>query len=285
MIGSDFELFMKTADTGEFIPEFFLNLPDKGEEHVQLDLKGKHVGFIHRDNVSVELCSLVSTPQGFANSVRDTILAGQAWLNVAAPGLVLGQDTTVVLDKAAQQHPNAQELGCDIDYVSDMVKQESIARQALHAGLLGENRHAGGHVHVSYDYELFPAWMAARICDLFIGLPMQATGTLDIIRGQWYGNLSLHRSTRYPNGAGGVEYRPLDSGWVHSDMTRELVAKGAGIVQNVMDAKNNDLVAQLLRVAAPLRAYQYLTDLPADLCGDLNHEAMQLARPVSEWIK
>lgn len=180
-------------------------------------------------------------------------------------------------------HPNACELGCDIDYLSDMQAEASVPRQALNANMLANFRHAGGHVHVSYDTAIFPAWIGAVVCDLHIGLP--AIPHLDIVRARWYGNISLHRPTEYPNGARGVEYRALDSQWVHTPERREAVANAAGIVQDVLDTGDQDLIMQYLRVASPLRRYDYLTDVPGDLAEALHVEAMELARPVSEFAR
>lgn len=284
MLGSDFELFMKDASTGTFVPEFFLNLPDKGEKPVQLfDDAGTHVGFIHRDNVSVELCTLpAATTRAFARGVAVTLDAAQKWLDKTAPGLVLGDSTTVTLSKQMQQHPNAKELGCDIDFVADSVGRQSKARDALDAGRLADYRHAGGHVHISYNYEMFPAWIAAMVCDLFLGMPMRQN--LDQMRAAWYGNASLHRETRYPDGTGGVEYRPLDSGWVHRPESREAVGRGAEIVQDVMNSKSNDLIAELIRVRSRFPEKCMLVDVPIDAALNFHGDALRIAANVSAAV-
>lgn len=284
MIGSDFELFMKDAVSGEFVPEFFLNLPDKGQQHVTLhDNDGHKVGYIHRDNVSVELCTLPSKDaREFAQGVSSVLTAAQDWLTKTMPGLLLGDSTTVQLKKEYLDHPHARELGCDIDFIADSVGEQSKARDALHADLLGDLRHTGGHVHVSYNYEQFPAWIGAMICDLFLGMPM--IDLLDRTRAKWYGNASLHRATRYPDGSGGVEYRPLDSGWVHNPETRELVGRGAAIAQDVLNSGSNDLIAELMRVRATFPTKCMLIDVSSEQAGDLYGQALRIASNVSDNV-
>lgn len=281
MLGSDFELFMKDGVSGEFVPEFFLNLPDKGQEHVTLyDQKGTKTGYIHRDNVSVELCTLpTNDARRFAQSVEDVLVSAQNWLTKTMPGLLLGTSTTVRLNEQHLGHPHAQELGCDIDFVADAVGMQSKERDALSAAALGLNRHSGGHVHVSYAVEQFPAWIGALICDLFLGMPM--ISHLDRERAMWYGNASLHRATRYPDGTGGVEYRPLDSGWVHSPETRMVVGTGAAIAQDVLNAGSNDLIAELMRVRAQFPAKCMLIDVSDDQAKDLHYQALKIASNVS----
>lgn len=281
MIGSDFELFMKDAVTGEFVPEFFLNLPDKGEAHVPLhNQKGRKVGNIHRDNVSVEMCSLpAETSLQFAENVGEVLESAQNWLTKTMPGLLLDSKTTVALPKEMQDHPHAQELGCDIDFVADAVGMQSKARDALNAGMLADFRHAGGHVHISYDYSMFPAWIGALLCDLFLGLPMR--DLLDQQRAAWYGNASLHRATRYPDGTGGVEYRPLDSGWVHNPDTRTMVGRGAIIVQDVLASKSNDLIAELMRVRARFPSKCMLIDVTSQDAQSIYGDALRIAANVS----
>lgn len=260
MLGSDFELFMKNDD-GEFVPEVHLGLPDKGNMPIPLKDKLGPAGFIHRDNVSVEMCSLVAgSAQEFINSVSRTLAAGKSFVEDRLTGVRLGSDTTIVLPDWVKDHDHAKELGCDADNVASSESRQSVVRDRLSADILGDERYAGGHVHISYVRDILPPWVAALLCDLFIGLPMKEK--LDENRAPFYGLSSLHRETNYPDGSVGVEYRSLDSGWVHDDISLRNVAAGAGIVQSILEAQDVDTVMGLLRVrttfpdAVPLTAIE-----------------------------
>lgn len=273
-LGSDFECFMFNKDSGAFMPEIMLGLPDKGEPQVPLTLSGNPVGFIHRDNVSVEMCTPAVACADFAESVRKTLDAAKAYVMQRAQA-ILSPVTTVELPDELLAHPHAIELGCDIDQIADTSQMDSVDRQALRADMLGNKRHGGGHVHISYPYHEVPRWVAALLCDLFIGFPMQHK--LDVERAQWYGVTGLHRQTTYPNGTGGVEYRALDSGWVHTHEDRMLVQRGATAVHDILHALDHDLIAQLMRIRSAVPASVLIVDIDPEQAAEMAAEARELA--------
>lgn len=283
MLGSDFELFMKN-DEGEFVPEVHLGLPDKGNLPIPLMDANGPAGFIHRDNVSVEMCSLVAqTAQEFIDSVSRTLAAGKEFVEQRLTGVRLGSDTTVVLPDWVKDHEHAKELGCDADNVSDSLDKCSIVRARLNADLLGDERYAGGHVHISYIRDIIPPWAAALMCDLFIGLPLK--GKLDANRAPFYGLSSLHRDTKYPDGSVGVEYRSLDSGWVHDPVSLSKVATGAGIVQSILEAQDVDTIMALMRVRSAFPDSIPLTQIDDGLALDASAEANVVALPYIDKVR
>lgn len=276
MLGSDFELFM-FKKSGEFVPEFNLNLPDKFETHVTLkDAYGQSVGTLHRDNVSVEMCTPAVEPANFASAVAKTFMAAQDWVVKRLEDVVFRPQTTVSLTPEQQLHENAQELGCDIDYVPDLKQGASVPRRALDASMLADQRFSGGHIHISYPTEMLPPWVAAMLCDLFLGFANRSH--LDEHRAKWYGNAALHRATKYPGGATGVEYRPLDSSWVHTEPSRLRVARGASISHALLNLQDNDSIMALMRLRNKFPDKMKLVDISPDDAGSVHEDALEVAR-------
>jgi hypothetical protein len=277
-VGSDFECFMFDRRTQEFIPEVMLGLPDKQEEHIPLTLGDEVVGSIHRDNVSVEMCSLVTNPDNFASSVAKVMeSAKQFVIDKLGDHVCFMPVTSVGLPEELANHPNANELGCDIDYIPSSQAGRSVARHPLDAGMMQGRRYSGGHVHISYDaWERIPAWVAALMCDLFIGFPHITY--LDTERAKFYGNAGLHRATTYPNGKHGVEYRPLDSGWVHLDETRFAVQEGTKLVHDLLTLGENDPVMELMRIRAQAPEHCMFVDVSTDQALSMHEEALAVAK-------
>jgi len=248
-IGSDFERFLEQRK--KVCSAEFLGLPDKFQPHVPLTDEHGPAGFIHRDNVMIELCvPPQDTGEGLATAVSRVLAAAEAWLGEAAPKVRIGPKASAFLGRAELNTPAAKELGCDIDYVSrDM---DSVPRDALNAGILGQERYAGGHLHFSWPDEGIPAWVGASLCDLFIGLP--EAEYLNPQRAQFYGAGSLHRPTQYPNGTRGVEYRPLDCYWTTTKAHLGRVAKRADAVHKVLTEGSIGLIRGLVDLWQPLDA-------------------------------
>ncbi len=117
-----------------------------------------------------------------------------------------------------------------------------MVRDAVLAGDLRDLRCAGGHFHISYDTAIAPPWVGAMLCDHFIGFPHRLR--LNKSRSPYYGQATLHRPTHYPNGDSGVEYRPMDSFWVHGPDVR--VIRGLGLVQQLLTPEYVDAARSLV---------------------------------------
>ena len=262
MLGSDFESFL-TSD-GLVIPETILDLPGKKVVPVSLSDEYGPAGFLHRDNVMLEMCSLPSsTAEEFVRNVQRALKAGDTWLKKRDPKLGISAKAAHIFNPDQLTGPQGQELGCDEDFISNnFLSQE---RERMTAEMIGNSRFSGAHVHISYgegDDAHIPAWIAACLCDLFIGLPNASS--LDKERAVYYGNLTLHRPTKYPDGSLGVEYRPLDNFWVHDEQKCLAVAEGAQKVEQLLNLGDQDVIRELHMIHTELPAVPLLCDLADD---------------------
>lgn len=247
-IGTDFERFLE--DGRRVRSAEFLRLPDKFQSHVELRDADGLAGYIHRDNVMVEMCvAPQDTGEGLVKAVSRVLNAASDFVKQAAPEVVIGDRSSARFQYKDLQTPAARELGCDMDFVArDM---DSVGRDPLNANKLGDERYAGGHLHFSWPNQGIPAWVGASICDLLIGLP--EAQHLNHARAMYYGAGSLHRPTEYPDGSRGVEYRPLDCYWTTTQEHLERVARRADAVHKVLTEGSVNLVRGMVDRWQPLR--------------------------------
>lgn len=243
MIGSDFERFLEL--NGKVCSVEPLGLPGKFAPPVEVfDAEGL-AGHVHRDNVMLELCV---PPQkdalSFSVAVSRVTRAAAEWLSKTAPGMTIGPRSGAVFSAADLKTPEAAELGCDIDFL--VGSNTSAPRTALYAELLGRNRFAGGHLHFSWPDKGRPAWVGAMICDLLIGL--REFPNLNPMRAEFYGTASLHRPTKYPDGAQGVEYRPLDCYWTTSPQHLNRVSRLAEATHKVLNEGTMTLLQKMVEL-------------------------------------
>ena len=259
MLGSDFESFL--TKSGEIIPATGLGLPGKKLAPVLLEDEYGPAGSIHRDNVMIEICTLPShTAEEFANNTRRALQAGYNWVKSKDKELGISAAASCIFNSNELNNPYARELGCDIDYISNHYLSQE--RERITPEDIGHSRFSGAHVHISYEETDLPAWLAACMCDLFIGLPHSSN--LDKDRAKFYGSLSLHRPTTYPDGTSGVEYRPMDNFWIHDDRKRLSVAKGAEMVEQVLNLGDQDVIRELHRVHTDLPKMPLVSDFGND---------------------
>lgn len=243
MLGTDYEVFVINRQTGDAVSAAIFGLNGKRGEHNPLMLKNKQVGTIHRDNLMLEICPPpAETSVQFASCVKNTLLAAQNFVREFNEDFIISRIPEAQFSFEDLDTHEARDIGCDRDFVS--FEFSSSIREAVTARTLRNCRYAGGHVHVSYDTALAPPWVAAMLCDLFIGLPVSEL--LNAARAPYYGLASLHRPTEYPDGTRGVEYRVLDSFWVHEPHAG--VIKSLGTVQALLTAEYVDAVGQLVDV-------------------------------------
>lgn len=209
MIGTDFELFMKAGSDLIPVPEH-LDIGSKEGKHVQL-----HHGTMHRDNVMVELCPdpVVSTA-GFVHKITSLVDEAEEFLSKR-----MGETISLAFEPTAQFGTDmlasrfAQEIGCDPDWVA--ANGQGSLRDKLNAGMLGNTRCAGGHLHMSYKSvagDFPPEPLAVHLADLTLGALEVTMGTQGTRR-DYYGMPGLYRPTKY-NKSSGVEYRTLSNRWL-----------------------------------------------------------------------
>jgi len=103
--------------------------------------------------------------------------------------------------------PQAQVIGCEPDFSA----YDGGEIRAF-AGVLGQERSCGGHIHLGGDFNC-PDFVAALFSDLFLGVlggtrPQRANS-----RTEWYGMPGIFRPKPY-----GIEYRTPDNTWTsHND--------------------------------------------------------------------
>lgn len=242
-LGADFEVFVENTNTGRPVPASIFGLGGKTGEHQPLYQDGQQVGTVHRDNLMLELCIPPARTAGeMALSVGRVMYAAMEFVQAHDDALYISTNPSATFTDEELDTPEARDIGCDRDFIS--VGNLSSVREAISAAELGNLRCAGGHIHVSYDTALAPPWAGAMLCDFFLGIPHQHR--LNRKRAPYYGLATLHRPTQYPNGAMGVEYRVLDSFWVHGPDIR--VLRGAGLVQELLTPEHVDTVRELVGI-------------------------------------
>lgn len=242
MLGTDYEVFVRSHAKNRAVPATIFGLGGKTGEHTPLYLDGAQVGTVHRDNLMLEICS---EPRGtaleFSTAVGNALKGAQEYVSAFNDDLYITRNTTEVFGERALRTRAAGDIGCDADYLSE---RDSARRTPVTAGVLGNVRCAGGHIHVSYNTQAIPPWAAAVLFDLLVGIPHQRS--LNTTRAPFYGLATLHRPTQYPDGSTGVEYRVLDSFWVHDPDVRLRVLQRAELVQTLLNGQHVSAVQQLV---------------------------------------
>lgn len=103
----------------------------------------------------------------------------------------------------------ATTFGCSPDFDAyNMGAPHPRVEQKLLKVEHGEWRFAGGHIHLGYDKEDLPPFVAAQFADLWLGLPSIAHDKQGKRR-ELYGKAGRYRPTKY-----GIEYRTLSNFWL-----------------------------------------------------------------------
>ena len=273
-LGADYEVFVANAD-GRPVPASIFGLGGKTGEHRPLYQDGKVVGTVHRDNHMLEMCIPPAQTAGeMALSVGRVMYAAMEFVQAHDDSLYISTNPSATFTDEEVDTPEARDIGCDRDFISN--NGESAVREAISAKELGNERFAGGHIHVSYDTGLAPPWVGATLCDFFLGIPNQ--NRLNRKRAPYYGLSTLHRPTRYPDGTEGVEYRVLDSFWVHGPDIR--VLRGAGLVQELLTPEHVDVVRELVGVhMRSIRPGTIMAEFDGKLVRDEVRATMQTLAP------
>ncbi len=245
LIGADPEVFVNSLVTDargravrwEPIPAFGLFGGNK-EKPVQME--GLEAGYMYlEDNAALEFNI---PPQETSGGFVDAIQAAKSWMQrnlLDERKLTYSEQSVMELAPKYQRDPRGQEVGCLADH--DSYDNDGAKRKPFSGATLGNTRYAGAHIHLAYNVEVVPAFVAARFLDLFLSLPYIEYDKQGPRR-DTYGKAGLFRPKSY-----GVEYRTLSNWWVFtSTAMQERVAQQAlrfarntydeGFLKNLSDA-------------------------------------------------
>lgn len=197
MVGADPELFLMDRTNKQYVPSTTLLGGTKEKPNYYDD------GFaVQEDNVTAEYnippATTVEEWVRYHNKAHQTIqrMVGNDLMLVAKPAADFQEEWF-------EKYPQLMESGCDPD-MSVYTFQQSCPQGSLD----NKTRFAGGHVHVSCDYDWQDELNLIKWLDIFIAVPfakMEADGR----RRQLYGQAGVYRQKPY-----GVEYRTPSSTWV-----------------------------------------------------------------------
>jgi len=240
MLGTDYELFMRIGDVHIPVPDN-LDIGSKNGTHVQLGL-----GTMHRDNIMVELCpDPVDNVPSMINNVMGLVEQAETYLSKKMGETInLSFEPSLSFEPHLLQSLNAQELGCDRDWLA--ANGQGICRTPLNATILGKDRCAGGHVHLSYgEPDKVPEAIAIHFSDLVLGT-LEATMGTQGVRRKFYGLGGLFRPKTYGN-IKGVEYRTPSNLWLANKNRIEAMATNALSMEAVFKNETVSKIAGFIK--------------------------------------
>lgn len=205
-------------DNGEVIPG-----PTKGP------YRPYEVLTYQEDGAAIEFgISPAYSTEAFTHNVRAALAMCKMLLRRA--GLKQKIVSEMEYDPSDLEHPLAKVIGCSTDtsaYRADGGLGEE-HREPFEVGQFGNKRFAGGHIHIGYNKQI-PAWVGARVADLYLGLPsifFDKQGD----RRKYYGKPGIFREKEY-----GLEYRTLSPLWLRSDSLINATAESAMFLASVLN--------------------------------------------------
>lgn len=270
-IGSDPEVFI-TKD-GKIVPSVGLV---GGRKKFPRKIKGSKVGLgVLEDNVTVEL-----NPRAYAFSSR--LDCNQLAYNMgkeladllAGAGLGYTLGHTHLFNAVELASPQAQEMGCDPDFLAH---DDGAFRAALSPKLLGNYRFAAGHIHIGYDSSIIPACPMIQLIEALAYLPLlhkDQQGYGQNGRRSYYGIAGLFRTTSY-----GVEWRTPSNFWMKDGKLLEEVGKVAtALVRQPTVAASVYKEIERSLATAGMHGWKVVASF-------INHEQVDNAPDVSTWRK
>jgi hypothetical protein len=212
LIGADPEVFVQSLVTDgrgravrwEPTPAFGLFGGNKDKPN---PMQGLDEGYMFlEDNAALEFNI---PPQATARGFSEAISRSKTWMqqNLLEQKKLQYIDQNVLeLAPKFQKDPRGKEVGCMADF--DSYDNEGAQRKPFSADSLGNTRYAGGHIHLAYNVDIVPAFVAARFLDLYLSLPWIEYDKQGPRR-TTYGKAGLFRAKSY-----GVEYRTMSNWWV-----------------------------------------------------------------------
>ena len=275
-LGADPELFLISSATGEYVPAYGLI---GGTKTKPLALPGKPRGFFYQEDGAAFEFNIpeATTASSFTDRIQYAIQKSQQVL--ATSGLVLDLKNCaaeLTLTPAQLQHPFANMIGCSPDWDGFTNTQ----RHGIGAGLMGNKRFAGGHLHIGYDTSLMPRHVMAQHIDLLVYMPLSGYDAgLRSDRASLYGVPGVYRPKPY-----GIEYRRPSSFWLNNPilatgLARLTFAVVARLLENIaLTAKRYETwnLPRLQQLSSEGRAYEIRGELSDwDACHRCADEVLQ----------
>lgn len=211
LVGADPECFVQKLTHNvrggriwEPVPAYGLFGGDKEKPIAMADMAEGY--FYLEDNAALEFNI---PPQKDADSFVNAISNARIWLRsslLTNAEMEFNHENVMDLSAKYQKDPRGLRVGCMPDH--DAYLDNGSERVPFTADSLGTKRYAGGHIHLSYNVDMVPAYVAARFLDLYLSLPwLEYDRQKD--RRATYGKAGLFRPKKY-----GVEYRTPSNWWV-----------------------------------------------------------------------
>lgn len=225
LIGADPECFLsqmirdpRNGPRWDMIPAFGLF---GGDKEAPIKMENMDEGYAYlEDNAALEFNI---PPQGNADGFVSAIENAKHWLKLNAmqpKSLEFSEANVFELPSKYQRDPRGQRVGCQPDF--DAYANEGAQREPFSGDSLGPLRYAGGHIHLAYNVDAIPPYVAARFMDIYLSLPWLEYDVQHLRRGT-YGKAGLFRPKSY-----GVEYRTPSNWWLwQSANTVKMFAEGA----------------------------------------------------------
>ena len=233
-IGSDPEFFIRDTRTGGVVPIIGLL---GGTKEEPLPIPHMDEGYaMQEDNVMAEYnIPPMTTARGFARAVCSAREAVVNFVRTKQDYLSADFGCSRLFPHFMLEHKQAQVFGCSPDF--DAHRQGEPLRppeKAMMEEVDGEWRFAGGHVHIGYE-SAAPDFVAAALCDIYLGLPSVHSDKQGIRR-QAYGSAGRYRPTKY-----GIEYRTLSNFWTFDREASMNVGSRAMTVGHLMSGDEDRL--------------------------------------------
>jgi len=222
LIGADPETFIQQIDASRrqwnVLPAFGLF---GGTKQRPVPMKDMPEGFCYlEDNAALEFNI---PPQKTAADFVETVGAARRYLrDMVLPkhNADFMSNNRIELTVDHLKDPRSQTVGCEPDH--DAYANNGAQRPAFEGKDLGNERYAGGHIHLSYNFDAIPAFVAARFLDLYLTLPWLEYDRQGARR-PLYGKAGLFRPKKY-----GLEYRTPSNWWVwQAERTQQQFVMGA----------------------------------------------------------
>jgi hypothetical protein len=162
------------------------------------------------DGVTIELNGPPTTDlQSFSAIIQAQQKSLSSFLS--KKGLAWMIKPSALFSPEALKNPKACTIGCSVDY--DAFSPQGV-REPPSIKLFGNERFAGGHIHIGLPSTDIPAFVFIRFIAAFVTLPILAVGhDKQGNRRKFYGLGGLFRPTEYPGGIKGIEYRTFSNFW------------------------------------------------------------------------